>query len=90
MFIHELNVQEIYELAEQIRCNVEELGILRGNGTNQSMTVSIGVDIRYASEDITFKGLCGRAGLQLQQAKQEGRNCVSGYHDTREVHSRIS
>lgn len=89
VFAPDLSMQEAYQLAEQIRSRVENLEILRAAGSNQVMTVSIGLDIRYASEDVTVKGLYGRADRQLQQAKKDGRNCVRGSHHMREPKSRI-
>ncbi len=90
VFARELSLPEVCDMAEQIRSRVEALGILRGLGTNQILTVSIGLDVRFASGDVTFRGVCGRAGLQLQKAKQEGRNCVRSSHGNKEPRIRIS
>lgn len=75
VFIKGRSVQEIYDLAEQIRENVENLQISRG-GAGGVITISVGMDIRYATEDVTLQGLYGRADKALYQAKQDGRNCV--------------
>jgi len=75
VFIKGRSVQEICDLAEQIRTDVENLHISRGAG-NGVITVSLGMDIRYATEDVTLQGLYGRADKALYQAKQDGRNCV--------------
>lgn len=75
VFMKGRSVQETYDLAEQIRAEVEQLGISRGTGGGV-VTVSVGMDIRYATEDVTLQGLYGRADKALYQAKQDGRNCV--------------
>lgn len=76
VFVKGKGVQEIYDLAEQIRTDVERLNITRGNVNGSVITVSIGVDVRCATEDVTLQGLYGRADKALYQAKQDGRNCV--------------
>jgi len=76
VFIKGQSVQEIYNLAEQIRTEVEKLHISRGTAGGGVVTVSVGMDIRYATEDVTLQGLYGRADKALYQAKQDGRNCV--------------
>lgn len=74
VFVRGRSAQDINNLAEQIRENVESLHISRG--TAGVITVSVGVDVRYATEDINLQGLYGRADRALYQAKQAGRNCV--------------
>lgn len=74
VFIKGRSVQEIYDLAEQIREDVERLHISRG--TAGVVTISVGVDVRYATEEVSLQGLYGRADRALYQAKQAGRNCV--------------
>lgn len=88
VFVRNRSVQEIYNLAEQIRADVEDMRISRGAGSGV-ITVSIGVDVRYASEDINLQGMYGRADRQLYQAKEDGRNCVRNSHMMRERRSRI-
>ncbi len=76
VFVRGRSVQELYELAEQIREDIESLHISRGNMPNSVITVSVGMDVRYAAADVTLEGLYGRADQALYRAKQEGRNCV--------------
>lgn len=76
VFMKGRSVQEAYSLAEQIRQNIENLQISRGTAGESVITVSVGMDIRFASEDVTLQGLYGRADKALYQAKQDGRNCV--------------
>lgn len=76
VFIKGRSVQEIHELAEQIRLEVENLRISRGTAAGGVVTVSVGMDIRYATEDVSLQDLYGRADKALYQAKQDGRNCV--------------
>lgn len=89
VFVRGKSVEEMYDLADQIRADVESMGISRG-GTNAGViTISIGIDIRYAASDVTLQGLYGRADQALYQAKQDGRNCVRSTHMMRERRSRI-
>ena len=89
VFVRGRSVQEIYNLAEQIRADVESLGISRGGSNAGVVTISIGIDIRYATPDVTLQGLYGRADQGLYQAKKDGRNCVRSIQMTRERRSRI-
>lgn len=76
VFVRGESVQEIHALAEQIRSNVEQLRVSRGTHGDAPVTISVGVDARYASGEISLESMYGRADQQLYQAKQEGRNCV--------------
>ncbi len=76
VFMKGRSVQDAYNLAEQIREDVESLHISRGTTGGAVVTVSVGMDVRCATEDVTLQGLYGRADKALYQAKQEGRNCV--------------
>lgn len=89
VFVRGRQVQEISDLAEQIRSNVEAMRITRGNANGGVITVSVGYDIRYATGEISLQGLYGRADRALFRAKQEGRNCVRSFHDLRERLTRI-
>ncbi len=89
VFVRGKNVDEMYDLAEQIRADVECMGISRGRSGAGVITISIGMDIRYATADVTLQGLYGRADQALYQAKQDGRNCVRSTQMMRERHSRI-
>lgn len=80
VFVRGQNPQDIYELAEQVRANVEHMGISRGMSNRSVVTISIGVDVTYANEETTLQGLYGRADKQLYIAKQDGRNCVRAAH----------
>jgi len=72
VFVRGRGVQEIFDLAEQIREDVERMHISRG--TPGVITVSVGVDVRYATEEVNLQGLYGRADRALYQAKQQGKN----------------
>lgn len=88
VFVRGRDVQEIYNLAERIREEVEYLHISRGTTNGAVVTVSVGVDVRSASE-VTLQGLYGRADRALYQAKQEGRNCVRSSQNLRDRRTRI-
>lgn len=83
VFVCGRSVREIYSLAEQVRKSVENLCISKGS-PNTWVTVSVGLDVRCASRDISLQGLYGRADKALYQAKQEGRNCVRGLQNVGE------
>lgn len=89
VFVRGRSVQELYQLAEQVRENVENLRITRGTVGGAVITVSVGMDVRYATEEVTLQGLYGRADQALYQAKQEGRNCVRSSQSIRERRTRI-
>lgn len=89
VFVRGRSVQEVYDLAEQIREEVENLHIARGTTAGSFITVSVGYDIRYANAETTMQGLYGRADKALYQAKQAGRNCVRGSQTARERRTRI-
>lgn len=76
IFAHNLEEDDILNLAEAVRANVENMQIPQAEGRGSRVTISVGVDIEYANEDITFTGLYGRADKQLYTAKQSGRNQV--------------
>ncbi len=89
VFVRGGSVQELYDLAERIRANVEALEISRGTANAGVITISIGFDVRYATAEVTLQGLYGRADKGLYQAKQDGRNCVRSAQMLRERRSRI-
>ena len=84
VFMRGKDVQEQYDLAEQIRLGVESVAISMGTPGAEVVTISIGIDIRYAGPEVTLQGLYGRADQGLSQAKQAGGNCVRGSHVSRE------
>ena len=89
VFMRGRSVQEAHELAEQIRKDVEEMRISKGTSGGAVVTVSVGMDVRYATEDTTLQGLYGRADRALYQAKQDGRNCVRSSQSMRDRITRI-
>ena len=89
VFVRGRQVQEIYDLAEQLRSDVEALHITRGNANGGVITVSVGFDVRYATGEVSLQGLYGRADRALYQAKQEGRNCIRSSQNMRERRTRI-
>ena len=85
VFAKSKDVQELYNLAEHMRQNVERLRISRGTTEGTFVTVSIGMDVRCpAMSETSLQGLCGRADKALYQAKQDSRNCVRTTYMMRE------
>jgi len=89
VFMRCRSVQDAYNLAERIRNEVEQLHISRGTAGGGVVTVSIGMDVRCATEEVTLQGLYGRADRALYQAKQEGRNCVRSAQSLTERRAKI-
>lgn len=80
VFLHGMEGETVYELAEQIRTNVEKLGMPHAEEAKyRYVTVSIGVVTDRCSSEISFGGLYRRADKELYRAKNSGRNRVS-YH----------
>lgn len=73
VFVRDMNEKEIYELAEEVRAGVQAMAVPAPEGV---VTISLGMDVAAADEDLTLQGLYGRADRQLYIAKNDGRNCV--------------
>ncbi len=77
VFLHGLNEEETYALAEQIRKNVENLGIPHSDEAKyRVVTISVGAVTDRCSSEISFGGLYRRADKELYRAKYSGRNRV--------------
>lgn len=82
VFVHGLNEDGAYALAEQIRKAVEGLGIPHSEEAKyRCVTVSVGVAADRCSDEISFGGLYRRADKELYRAKSMGRNRV-GFSDS--------
>ncbi len=80
VFLHGMEGEAVHELAEQIRINVEKMGMPHSEEAKyRYVTVSIGVATDRCSSEISFGGLYRRADKELYRAKNSGRNRVS-YH----------
>lgn len=78
VFLHGVGDVHAFELAEQIRKNVEELGMPHSEVAKyRNVTISVGVAVDYCSSEISFGGLYRRADKELYRAKNLGRNRVS-------------
>ena len=73
VFVRGKDEQELHELAEEVRAAVQRMSILSVDGV---VTISLGMDMAVADEELTLQGLYGRADKQLYIAKNEGRNCI--------------
>lgn len=79
IFAHGIGEKDAYELAEQIRYNVEAAGMPHAEDAKyRNVTVSIGVATDRCSGEISFSGMYRRADKELYRAKNSGRNRV-GY-----------
>jgi len=77
VFAHGLSSEEAYRLAEQIRKNVEAMGMPHSDEAKyRHVTVSIGVSTDRCSSKISFGGLYRRGDRELYLAKNSGRNRV--------------
>jgi len=73
------DVEGAYEIAEQMRRDVEEAVILREDGSITKVTVSIGVHAQFLDKDITVSEFISKADKALYAAKKTGRNRVCRY-----------
>lgn len=85
VFVRDMSEKEIHELAEAVRAGVQAMAI---PSPDSVVTISLGMDVAVAEEELTLQGLYGRADRQLYVAKNEGRNCVRSTH-TKRRYSRI-
>lgn len=77
VFVHGINSEEAYSLAEQIRRNVEDMAMPHSEEAKyRYVTVSIGVATDRCSSEISFGGLYRRGDRDLYKAKNSGRNRV--------------
>jgi len=77
VFVHGINDETAYGLAEQIRRNIEGMAMPHSEEAKyRYVTVSIGVATDRCSSEISFGGLYRRADKALYRAKNSGRNCV--------------
>jgi len=74
VLLPQTDVEHALEIAQRIRCGVDELSIETDNETF-GFTISIGVATAYSAADLAQ--LLRRADRALYQAKQEGRNTTA-------------
>jgi len=86
VFIRGKENKEIHALAEKVRASVEAMQMPTVEGV---VTISLGMDVATAEEELTLQGLYDRADRQLYIAKNDGRNCVRSAR-TRRKATRIS
>ena len=79
VFVHSVSDAAARALAEQIRKNVEVLGMPHSEEAKyRVVTVSVGVATDRCSKEISFGGLYRRADKELYRAKTSGRNRIGG------------
>ena len=86
VFVRDREESQIHELAEAVRAGVQAMSLPAPEGV---VTISLGMDVSVADDELTLQGLYGRADRQLYIAKNEGRNCVRSTRSRRR-YSRIS
>ncbi|MDR2966254.1 MAG: diguanylate cyclase, partial [Treponema sp.] len=65
-------------IAEDIRCTVENTEISHSNGSKSKVTISIGVNTKIPERDSPLEDFISRADKALYKAKEDGRNRVHG------------
>jgi diguanylate cyclase (GGDEF)-like protein len=82
----DLPAAQAAHLAENLRVAIASLGIENRESPNGAcLTISIGVATCYPSAQETAEALLAEADQSLYAAKQAGRNCVVGIHDSGSV-----
>ncbi len=76
IFLYGMDADEMIELAEKVREDVQNMAIPHATSKGAVVTISAGLDIETASGEISFTGLYGRADKLLYKAKQTGKNRV--------------
>lgn len=77
-FLHGVSEEQVFELAEQVRKNVEALGMPHSETAKyRNVTISVGVATDECTGEISFGGLYRRADKELYRAKNMGRNRIS-------------
>ena len=74
-FLPRISVQEIMDLAEKLRINIEKLDLML-NGEKVNITISIGVAVYDNIRHKSFESFLSDADAALYEAKNSGRNCV--------------
>ena len=69
------NPEEHYQIADKIRCGVENISLMDVHGGRISLRISIGLT-HYRPDEDTMETLMHRADMALYQAKNDGRNRV--------------
>lgn len=80
IIFYNADIDKLIPFAEQIRQSVEDLNIEHSNSPFQKITVSIGIAHIIPTLDTDPSYLINMADLALYDAKNNGRNQVSVYH----------
>ncbi|ARU88727.1 GGDEF domain-containing protein [Pseudomonas sp. M30-35] len=74
ILLPETDLDQAQQVADRLRENIESMRVQLPNQTALSMTVSIGLALSHAQEDLDH--LLGRADAALYRAKANGRNQI--------------
>lgn len=81
VFVQEIRKEDLINLAERIRRDIEALKIEHLGSSFKIVTISIGVASMKADRNISSRELIRRSDLALYEAKEAGRNKVSVYEN---------
>jgi len=70
-----------FEIAEQIRRQIEDMNILSSDGSVSKVTVSIGINAIAPADGGTINELISGADEMLYKAKKNGRNIICNFTD---------
>ncbi len=76
IFVHKLDAQGIFTVAEDVRAGVEAMKLPHATGKGDVVTISVGVYLTELNENSVFTALYNKADKYLYKAKTGGRNRV--------------
>nr|WP_280160561.1 diguanylate cyclase [Priestia megaterium]MDH3143771.1 diguanylate cyclase [Priestia megaterium] len=86
----ELNQYETIKMAEAIRQQVEQRGIIhQASDVFKCVTISVGIMTVVPSENIQLISIVHQADQALYEAKRTGRNRISVYSHHKEADSNV-
>lgn len=83
VFLYGMEEHEMFEIAESVRQNVENMRLPHATAKDAVVTISLGCFIGVPTEQTSFTSMYGMADKLLYKAKETGRNrviCNKKYH----------